>query len=315
MLVPPSTKPLPLSRVIALKCVYTGVQTIRHLLTLLATTVESFEIAYYDDPIGPTLQDGMIELPKLSSFTMKCRQQSDGLAILDTFNQYKSITTIHIHFFRSLPEVSFHHSDFPALRSVKCDRNLAVSLIPQRPVTTYVETHSIRVRFGELFNSLSKTRANITNLNIVVSDEFYPFLPSIAASVPHLEHLTLRSLHYDMCWFEPNVLSGRLPFNTPGSVVATLPKLKSVTYCVANHFYTDIRLQKILRTILTPVCPALEMFECLFFAAFTPEFASPSLPEPTREWKVRRLPDGSWERQGPPPIPTHAPAKKLSAVP
>ena len=310
----PSTKPLPLSRVNALKFVNTSVQIIRRLLTLVASTVESLDVTYYGDPIGSTLQDGLVELPKLSSITMKCRQQADGLAILDTFNQYKSITTIHILFDRSLPEVSFHHSDFPALRNVTCNHKLAVSLIPQRPVTAYVEIHSMRGGRGKLLNSLSETRAKITHLKIVVSDEFYSLLPSLATSLPHLEQLTLRGLHRDTRWFEPDVLSGQPSFNTPGAVDATLPKLKWVTYWVANYLLTDFPLEKVAETSLVPVCPALEVFECLSFTVCTPEFVSASLPEPTRAWKARRLPDGSWERQGPPPIPTPVPTKKLGAV-
>ena len=52
----------------------------------------SLKVDYYGDPIGSTLQDGLIELPELSSFTMKDQQGAAGLAILNTFNQYKSIT-------------------------------------------------------------------------------------------------------------------------------------------------------------------------------------------------------------------------------
>ena len=311
----PSTKPLPLSRVNALKFVHTSVQTIRRLLTLLAATVESLDVTYYGDPIGSTLQDGLIELPKLSSITMMCRQQADGLAILDTFNQYKSITTIVLLFDRSLPEVSFDRSDFPALRNVTCNHNLAVSLIPERPVTAYVEIHSIGGGRGKLLKSLSESRAKITNLKMVVLDEFYSLLPSLATSLPHLEQLTLRGLHHHTAWFDPDALSGQSPFNTFEAVVATFPKLKWVTYWVANYLSTDFPLEKVAETSLVPVCPALEVFECQSFAVCTPEFASASLSEPMRAWKVRRLPDGSWERQGPPPIPTPVPRKKLGAVP
>jgi len=311
-----STKPLPLSRVNALKFVRTGVKTIRRLLTLLATTVESLEVVYYVDPIRSTLQDWLIELPKLSSFTTRCYGYVGSHAILDTFYQYKSITTIHILFERYPPEVSFHHTDLPALRHVTCDQNLAVSLIPQRPVTTYVEARSSREGGRwRLLNSLSKTRAKITNLKILVPHEYFSLLPSLATSLQHLEQLTVKSLHHDTGWSSHYFLSGRPPFITPRAVVATLPKLKRITYWVNNYISTNFPLEEVVKTALVPVCPALEVFECLTFAYFSPDFESDWLPEPTRAWKARRQPDGSWERQGPPPIPTPVPSKKLGAVP
>ena len=311
----PSTKPLPLSGVNALKCVGIDLQTIRRLLTLLATTVESLHVIYYDGTIGSTLQDGLIELPKLSSLTMKDERGTAGLAILNTFNQYKSITTICITSKFHSSKVSFHHSDFPALRNVTCDQDLAVSLIPQRPVTTYVETRSIREGGRErLFNSLSKTRAKITNLKLLVPIVFYSILPSLATSLHHLEQLTLRSRDHDRGWLERYALNGQRPFNTPGAVIATLPKLKRITCCVDKFMSTDFLLDKVVKNWVIPVCPALEVFEYLHFSC-TPDFEGDWLPESARVWKVRRLPDGSWERHGPPPIPTPVPAKKLGVVP
>ena len=311
----PSTKPLPLSRVNALKCVRTDLQTIRRLLTLLATTVESLDVLYDGGTIGSTLQDGLIELPKLSSFTMKDQRGAAGLAILNTFNQYKSITTICITFEHNPPKVSFHHSDLPALRNVTCDQDLAVSLIPQRPVTTYGETRSTREGGRKrLFNSLSKTRAKITNLKLLVPFEFYSLLPSLATSLHHLEQLTLRGGGHDTDWLERYALNGRQTFNTPGAVVATLPKLKRITCWVDKHMSTAFPLEVVVKIWVIPVCPALEVFECLTFSC-TPNFEDDWLTESARVWKVRRLPDRSWERQGPPPIPTPVPAKKLGAVP
>ena len=220
----PSTKPLPLSRVNALKFAQTDVHLIRRLLTLLAAMVESLEVDYYGDPIGSTLQDGLVELPRLSSFTMKCRQRADGPAILDTFSQYKSITTICITSDCYLPKDSFHHSDFPALRNVTCDQDLAVSLIPQRPVTTYVEIRSGREGGRErLLNSLSKTRAKITHLQLVGPAEFYLLLPSLATYLQHLEQLTIKGFIRGTGSLERYAHCGRWPFNTPGGVVATLP--------------------------------------------------------------------------------------------
>ena len=308
----PSTKPLPLSHVNALKCVDIDLQTIRRLLTLLATTVESLDVLYGYGTSGSILQDRLIGLPKLSSFTMKDQRGAAGLAILNTFNQYKSITTICITFGHNPPKVSFHHSDFPSLRNVTCNQDFAVSLIPQRPVTTYVETRSTGERGRKrLFDSLSKTRAKITNLQLLVPFEFYSLLPSLATSLQHLEQLTIRRREHDTDWLERYALNGQRPFNTPGAV-ATLSKLKRITCWVDKYMSTDFLLNEVVKNWAIPVCPALEVFECLFFP-YSTYFEADWLPEPTRAWKVRRLPDGSWERQGPPPIPTPIPAKKLGA--
>ena len=307
----PSTKPLPVSRINSLICGHTDLQTIRRLLTLLATTVESLRVLDHDGTIGDTLQGGLIELPKLSSLTI----QEDAFAILGTTNQYKSITTLRIVFEYHSPKVSFHHTDFPALRNVTCDQDLAVSLIPQRPVTTYVEVRSTRKEAGrEMFlNALSKTRAKITNLKLFVPLKFYSLLSSLATSLHHLEQLTLGCRNHDPGWLKRYAQYGQRPINTPGAVVATLPKLKRITCWVVDYMSTKLLFEEVVKTWVIPLCPALEVYECLTWPC-TPDFEDDRLPEPTRAWKVRRLPDGSWERQGPPPIPTPVPANELSVV-
>jgi len=70
-----------------------------------------------------------------------------------------------------------------------------------------------------------------------------------------------------------------------------------------------------LKGCLMPVCPVLEEFECVYSAAPSYFFPLYQLPEPTRAWKVRTLPDGGWERQGPPPIPIPIPASTLHVAP
>ena len=302
----PSTKPLPLSRVNTLN--FTGVKAIGHLLTLLATTVESLEITGDDDPIGPALQNVLIELPKLSSFTMKCQGHVLSRPISDTFKRYNSITTICIIFDKCYMGVSFDHLDLPALCSVTCNYLFAMLLVPQRPVTTYVEVRFLQARhLATLLNTLSKTCAQITNLKLFVSGRFYKLTPSLAASLQHLEQLTLRDLDDHERWFEPYArLSGWSPLHPLG----VLPKLKWVTYWVANYISADFPLEGVIRTWVTPVCPALEVFECLSFTVDTPDFVTGWPAEPIRVWKVQKLPDGSWERQGPPPIPTPVPANK-----
>ena len=69
----------------------------------------------------------------------------------------------------------------------------------------------------------------------------------------------------------------------------------------------------LLKDCFIPLSPALEVFECLHLAVFIPSCGFDRLLEPKRAWKVRRLLNGSWERQGPPPIPI--PAKTTRAAP
>ena len=248
------------------------------------------------------------------SLTMKEQQGATGLIILNTFNQYRSITTICITFEDNLEEVSFHHSDFPALHNITCNQDLAVSLIPWQPVTTYVETRCYWERGHErLFNSLSKTRAKITNLKLLVPFEFYSLLPSLATSLHHLEQFTLWGGDHDRGWLEQYALYAQQPFNTRGAVVATLPNLKWITCWVNEYKSKGFLLNEIVKTWMIPVCLVLEVFECLYFSCI-PNFVDDWQPESARVWKVRRLPDGSWERHGPLPIPTPVPAKKLGAV-
>ena len=303
----PPKKRLPISGVTDLRLTNTDMQTTRRLLTILATTVESLELIYYGDPIVSTLQDGLIELPKISSFAMVCHHQAHGLAIWDTFNQYKSITTIYIPFHHYLPEVSFHHSVLPALRHVTCSQNLAVTLIPQRPVTTYVEARSRpEGGRGRLLNSLSKARAKITNLKISVSDHLYSLLLSLATSLLDLEQLSLSCYRNGVVWLGASPPDHLLWYNPPGAAPVILPKLKWVTILLGDdQFKPPYMSSEWLRNkYFIPVCPALEVFECLCVPFYNLECNFVLPPEPDRAWMTRRLPDGSWERQGPPPIPS-----------
>ena len=302
----PPKRRRPISRVTDLILTNTNMQTTQRLLKILADTVESLEVIYYGDPTDSTLQGGLIELPKISSFTMRCHHQARGLAIWDTFNQYKSITIIYIPLHSYLPDVSFHHSVLPALRHVTCAQNLAVTLIPQRPVTTYVEARS-RPEGGRrrLLNSLSKTRGKITNLKISVPDHLYSLLPSLATSLPDLEQLSLSCYHNGVAWLGASSPDHLLWSNPPGAAAVILPKLKRVTILLDNdQFKPPYMSSECLRNkYFIPVCPALEVFECLCIPFYSLDCDFVLEPEPDRAWKTRRLPDGSWERQGPPPIP------------
>ena len=317
----PSTKPLPLSHVTDLKLTTSDMQTIRRLLTSLATTIETLEVNYRGDLVGFTLQDGLIGLPKLSSFKIKTYHLDTNLATLNTFKQYKSITTICIllnyHHLDHHPSiVSFHHSDLPALRSVTCGHNLAASLIPQRPVTTYVEGHRLKEGRWKLFNSLSKTRAKITNLKISAPDHLHSLLPSLATFLPDLEQLTLKCFGDGVAWLGASSPNHLILYTPPGAAAANLPKLKWVTILLDYDQFKapGMSPEWLRKTYFVPVCPALEVFECLCipFYKVGRDFGLSS--EPNRAWKTRRLPDGSWERLGPPPIPTPVPATELGAV-
>ena len=284
----PSTKPLPLSPVTALKVSDTDEETIRRLLTLLATTLESLEVD--SSTICSTLQGGLIELPKLSTFTINRDQHSfsaPNLAMLDTFKRYTSITTISIFCYYSLSEIPFHHSDLPALCSLTCDDQLAMIMIPKRPVTTYVEIGHLR-KPGQLdlLNALSKTRARITRLTLFVPYETRSVLPSLATYLQHLEQLTLRS-------------NAIMPWSPQAGII--LPKLKWVTVWIIPRDWTS-RFEWLLEHII-PTCPALEVLE--YLGTLSEYSMTHNLPPVSRRaWRVQRLPDGSWERLGPPPIPT-----------
>jgi len=139
----PSTTPIPHSHVTALKLAHNDTQTSRHLLSVFASTVEDLEVDSSDGTVSCVRLGGFIELPKLSTFTMTSTGFYPGIvtrqAILTTSKRCTSITTLRILFRIRLSDVSLHHSDFPALRSLTCDQQLAVSLLPVRQVTTYVQ--------------------------------------------------------------------------------------------------------------------------------------------------------------------------------
>ena len=184
----PSTMAPPFSHVTALKLVNIDTQTTRRLLTIFASTLETLEVNYFHGTIGSILQRGLIELPKLSTFAMTCHVYGTNQALLDTLKGYTSITTLHISFPHNFSDPSFHHSCLPALRSLTCDHHLAIGLIPERPVTKYVEVlFPDRERSWKLLNALSKTRAGITNLKLFVHDNLSLFLPSLATSLQHLK--------------------------------------------------------------------------------------------------------------------------------
>ena len=285
----PSKKPLPLSHVTALKVSYTEEETIRLLLTLLATTLESLEVDYIgSSTISYTLQGVLIELPKLSTFTTKTAYErtAPSLATLDTFKRYTSITTICILYYCKLMGISLHHSDLPALRSLTCASWLAMIMIPKRPVTTYVEIGSYQ-KSGQLalLNALSNTGARITRLTLFVSHNSHSLLPSLATYLQHLENLTFRS-------------QAMMPRSPQAGMI--LPKLKWVTAWVCHNNWASAS-EWLLKYII-PTCPALEVLECLGTPnSYYLDFDLP--PKPTLEWRVWRLPGGGWEHPGPLPIP------------
>ena len=316
----PSANPLPLSNVTTLKLAHNDLQTARHLLKIFAATVETLEVGYFDGTIGQVLQGGSIELRKLSTFTVKCQQPRTRSAILDTLRRCPSITTICVLLHDNLAGMSLHHSDLPALRSVTCNHQLAMRLIPKRPVTTYIEVVSSKdARPWALLHALSQTSAQITSLNLLVPDKFYSLLHALAPSLQHLEQLTLTSAYAPMLWLgarPPDHLSEQELHNPPGASAVILPKLKRVAIWVDYYLLirTEYPPERLLKECFVPACPVLEVFECLG-VLHCARFQFGWLPEAKKAWKARRLPDESWEQQGPPPIPTHVPAKKLYAVP
>jgi len=309
-----STNPIPDSHVTSLKLFRNDTQTTRHLLTILATTVEELEVD--GSAVGLVQQGGLIHLPKLSTFTSNRPDPTSSRAFLNAFKQYTSITTLHILFRIRRSDMSLHHSDFPALRSLTCRHRLAVGLIPERPVTTYVEVY-----YGweggpwGLLDTLSETRAGITNLKLCVPDNFCSHLLSSLTSLQHLEQLTLKLHSPNQGVPLPDYLSGQPVHNLPGAEAIVLSKLKRVTICVEDNQNTSFSPEWLLNECFDPVCPALEEFEYLYLAVSSSYFQFYRLSEPTRAWKMRRLPDGSWERQGPPPIPIPTPARTLHVAP
>ena len=313
----PSTKPLPLSHVTTLKLTLTDLKTTRRLLTIFASTIETLEIGLFDGIIDRVMQGGLIELPRLSKFTIQNNRYGTRSAVLDTLKRWTLITTICVISHQDLAVLSLHDSDLPALRSVTCDHRLAMRLIPKRPVTTYVEVHaSNNERHWSLHNAFSQTRAQITSLNLLVPYKFYSFLPALAPFLQNLEQLTLTSANAPMHWLgarPPDHLSGQEP---PAAAAVILPKLKRVAIWMEYYrfIHTTYPAQRLLKECFIPACPALEVFDCLgVYHCSGFQFARPL--EPKRAWRARRLPDGSWERQGRPPIPTYVPATKLNATP
>jgi hypothetical protein len=314
----PSTKPLPTSHVTALKCTHSDLQTARRLLTILAPTVETLEVNCFDETIADALRGGLIALPKLSTFTIGARKHvyrvksANRPEILNTLNPYTSITTIVIRSCCYPPVISIHHGDLPALRNLTCDHSLAISLMPGRLVTTYVEVCCSRVvDFWEFLVALSKTHARITSLKLFVPVNIHSPLPYLVhSSFQYLEQLTFRTFYtLVLCLVEhpgDYLLRRRIPNSFGVEGVVVLPKLKRVSIWVGYSQSTDIPLdisfEGLLKEYFIPACPALEMFECLCVdSSCALEFDRP--PEPKRGWKARRLSDGSWEGLGPPPIP------------
>ena len=296
-----STKPPPLSHITTLRLINNSRYTTRYLLTKLAATVETVDFNYLTPDIYYALQEGFIELPKLSTICMGDRLYANRLAFPGPFKRYRSITTLCILFNFDFNELFIDDSDFPALRSLLCPDKLAISLLPKRPVTTFAE---FREGPWELLNALSKTSVGITNLKIYVADQFYHLLPCLATSFPVLEQLTIRCGHNGSPW-ERARSPGDLSWTNTRGVTVFLPKLKRVTIMV-NHDrieppYTSSAWLR--EKLFVPFCPALEVFECLCFPIHLlgSDFVLPS--ELDRGWKTRRLPDGGWEAQGPPPIP------------
>jgi len=312
----PSTNSIPHSHMTALKLTRNDMQTSRHLLSAFASTVEDLEVDPSHRTASCFLLGGLIELPKVSTFTTtNWPEVADSRASFGIFKRYTSITTLHILFHLSLSDMSLHHLDLPALRSLTCHRQLAVGLIPKRPVATYVEV-DCHLEEGpwRLFDSFSETRVGITNLKLFIPANFCSLLPSFATSLQHLEQLTLGLRFPKEVYLSPNQLS-RQPLHNPGVGAVMLPKLRWMTVCVEDYRYTSFSLEWLLKECFMPVSLVLEEFECLYFAVPSYLFQLYQLPEPTLAWKVRRLPDGSWERQGPPPIPTPTPASTLGAAP
>jgi len=304
-----STNPMPDSHVTSLKLLRNDTQTTRHLLAILAATVEELEVD--GSAVGLVRQGGLIHLPKLSTFTSNHPDPTSSRAILNAFKRYTSITTLNILFRLRRLDMSLHHSDFPALRSLTCRHRLAVGLIPERPVTSYVEVYYGEGGPWELLDTLSKTRAGITNLKLCIPDNFCSRLLSLLTSLRHLEQLTLKLYSPNKGVRLPDYLSGQPVHNLPGAEAMVLPKLKRVTIYVDDNQYTSFSPEWLLNECFGPVCLALEEFEYLYLAVSSSSFQFYRFPEPTRAWMMRRLPDGSWERQGPPPIPIPTPARTL----
>ena len=316
----PSTKPLPLSNVTALRLADNDIQTTRRLLTIVAPTLETLTFDFFEATFGQDLQGELTKLHKLTTLKLVAYTHGVKPTMLETFKKCTSITTICILPFHDHALLSLHHSDLPTLCSVTCDHQLAMTLIPKRPVKTYVQVLSRSLEEPSMLpDALSQTTAGITSLKLHLLNSFYSLLPSLAPSLQHLEQLTLMSVMRPLVWYaarSPDQLSGQDLHNPPGAPAVILPKLKRVEIWVNYSKLIDIEFppERLLKECFIPACPALEVFECLG-AHDLYKYHFGLLPKPKEAWKVRRLPDGSWERQGPPPIPTHIHANKLYAAP
>ena len=309
-------KTLPRSHITALKLAQNDVRATRHLLTTLAPTLETISVDEYDVAVSYILQTESVALPRLSTFIMEdIYHWGYYSAVMGTPKWYGSITTLCIRYCSCLSEFYFANSDLAALRILTSDYTLASRLIPGRPVTTYMEALCTRgVITRRVLPALSGSRERITNLHLFVHHDLYPALPSLASSCPHLAQLTLRTWYLPSAWLwscARDCLLGR-PFRglpTSASAGAVFPRLKLVTILVNYSKYRDLPpvfiYEWMLRGIVGLVCPALAWFECLdVHHATVFEVGRPA--EPKRAWKVRRQSDGSWERQGPPPIKASA---------
>jgi hypothetical protein len=188
---------------------------------------------------------------------------------------------------------------------------VALKLKPEQPVIVHVEFRStIHPLFSthelnDLLAALSKTRAQVTSLKMLVPDHLYSLLPALASTCQHLEHLTIKFCHTPEHCSRTHASDHllRQSFCTPpGAMAAVLFNLKSVEIW-AEHDYPFLFIyERLLKEKFVPICPALVLFECVCtLLPFSFELDEP--PEPRQAWKARRLSGGNWEQQGPPPIP------------
>jgi hypothetical protein len=298
----PTTRPLPVSHITVLRVADTSVQTHRYLLEVLATNLEAIEVSGFNETIDSALQDGLVAFPKLSSFVMACRNIFvSSLGTLKVLSPYTSITTLCIFTEYTIPDLpSFDRSFLPALRSLTCRCKLATALIPGRPVTTYVEVRCHpHGHYHGFFDALSKSSARVTSLHLFARD-LSSTLPLSDFSCQYLEQLTIEC-HCSSKYFP---ISGGWLHRPPRALV--FPKLKRVQIWARCQKLIGrppaFMYQRLLQQWFIPICPALEVFECLL-ARFIEYVDFSRTPEPELEWKMRRLSDGRWEQQGTPPIP------------
>ena len=309
-----TAKPLPRSRITSLKLAHNDVRATRHLLTTLAPTLETINVDIYDMAASYILLNESVALPRLSTFIMdNTYNWGYCLAVMGTPKRYGSITTLCIRYCSCLSEFSFTKSDLPALRILTSDYGQASTLIPGRPVTTYMEAPCIqRANTRGVLVALSGSRERITSLELFVHHDLYSVLPSLASSCQHIAQLTLQTSHIPSAWLwscARDRLLGRPFRGLPTSASAVFPRLKRVKILVTYSKCRDLPpvciYEWMLRGIVVLVCPALTWFECLDVHHTTP-FDLDRPGEPKQAWKVRRQSDGSWEQQGPPPVKASA---------